>query len=213
MKTLIAYFPDNKRIETVVKILCSTLKADCAEIDEVVKNTFLKKIKSSLGWSSSIYPLDTNFLSYDNIIIATQTFGKHISPAMYTFIREYSFDNKSLYCLLCFNKDVEEATKNILNEIEESGSICKAVIKIRTDESTINALKERKVYLVFDRNNKIVLRDKKFDDFTKSGLTKESLLDMQINHSDDKSTLSNNEDILLQYNIKRKRKNKKVNNN
>ena len=128
---------------------------------------------------------------------------------MYTFIREYSFDNKSLYCLLCFNKDVEEATKNILNEIEESGSICKAVIKIRTDESTINALKERKVYLVFDRNNKIVLRDKKFDDFTKSGLTKESLLDMQINHSDDKSTLSNNEDILLQYNIKRKRKNKK----
>ena len=96
MKTLIIYFPSNKKIEMLVNLLSSTLKADCVKIEEVVKSKFFNRIKSKLGWGSSIYPLNVNFLDYDNIILVTQTFGKHISPAMYTFIREYSFNNKNL---------------------------------------------------------------------------------------------------------------------
>lgn len=208
MKTLIVYFPSNKKIEVLVNLLSSTLKADCVKIEEVVKSTFFNRIKSKLGWGSSIYPLNVNFLDYDNIILVTQTFGKHISPAMYTFIREYSFNNKNLYCLLCFNKDIDKATKSILHEVNESESICKAIIKIKTDENTISALKEGKVYLTFDRNNKIILRDKKIDDFNNSGLTKKDILDMQVKYDNKKDNL-NDEDVLLQYNIRGRRNYKK----
>ena len=69
MKTLIVYFPSNKKIEVLVNLLSSTLKADCVKIEEVVKSKFFNRIKSKLGWGSSIYPLNVNFLDYDNIYV------------------------------------------------------------------------------------------------------------------------------------------------
>lgn len=157
MNTLVVYFPDNKRVDTIVKVIASDLKADIVEINAVVNSIVLNKLKFKLGCGSSIYPLNVNLLNYDNIVIVSQVIGKHISPVLYTFIREYSFRSKNLYCVLCFNRDAEKAKKSVLNEFEEINIKCKAIVKIKTDDNTINALKERKVYLTFDSNNKLSL--------------------------------------------------------
>ncbi|MEM4245434.1 MAG: flavodoxin [Candidatus Nanoarchaeia archaeon] len=146
MKTLIVYYSRSGTTKTVAEILAKELKADLEEIIDKTNRSGIFRyliagmdaIKRKL---TSIEPLKKDAKKYQLIIIGMPIWVGTIPPAIRTYLKDNSLENKKVALLItCGGK--EEQEKKIIDEIK----------KITPKANIISSLTIRKKHINYAEN-------------------------------------------------------------
>lgn len=171
MKALIVCYSLTGNTKIIAQHLANDINADFVKLEEIPERTIISAYTMGIFYSlrkkgSNIMPLEEGLSDYDTIILAGPIWAGNLTPAMYSFIRQYNLSNKVVYGLLtCKSLDSRDVAKIMREELINVHADCRSIITLRADKQTIKSIKVGEMHFGFDENNK--LRVEKIEDENK----------------------------------------------
>lgn len=163
MKTIVIYFSENGKMETLSNVLREQLAADISEIQAVPSKIYSNKFMRAFGSikNKGILPIENTVSDYENIVILVPVHRGCPSDEMCLFIRGYSLSDKRVYCIMCYEGNIRDAEEKLCIEFQQQDINCTGMLEINMLDNELLEKISKKEKIVYIDENGIYLRGQK----------------------------------------------------
>lgn len=162
MKTVVVYYSYSGHSKKIAQSLAKSVDADLTEINCISPRTMLGVLTAGI-WkarkrrTANIAPIEADLSKYDRIIVIGPVWGGGIAPALYSFIRDYSLNDKLMYFIITYEHDPESALELLRKELLQQNINCKGIVSVCSDKQTLDAFCEGVFSFGFDDEGNIII--------------------------------------------------------